>query len=208
MRAGARGAIAVTPADRLLGAALAAAVMAGMAWTSSAPMTAHGSADAVLRLSWSAPPERVETCHEQTAEELASVPRHMRQPLVCVGRAASYRLIVRADDRVIVDHVVRAGGMRHDRRLYVLRDVSVPPVETALEVRFDRIDPSTTVPGGDPVAAPRIGGTPPRQQGDTVPARLAYVDRVPFTPRRVVLITYDAEQRALIAVRESAPAGR
>jgi hypothetical protein len=193
----------VTPADRLLGAALATAVMAGIAWTSNAPMTAHGSADAVLRLAWSALPERVETCREQTVEELARLPRHMRQPLVCEGRAASYRLTVRADDTVIVDHVVRAGGMRHDRRLYVLRDISVPPVETGLEVRFDRMDASSTAPAGDGAALPRAGGTPPRQQGDTVPAHLAYAERLRFTPRRVVLITYDAQQRALIAVRDS-----
>lgn len=198
----------MTLAARLLGAALASAAMAGIAWTSNAPMTAHGSGDAVLRLAWSALPERVETCREQSAEDLARLPPHMRQRLVCEGQAASYRLTVRAHGTLIADDVVRAGGLRHDRRLYVLREIRVPPARTDVEVRFDRIDAGPTGAGPGRAAGPRIGERPPHQQGDTVPAHLAYAERVRFAPRRVVLITYDPQRRALVAVGASDAEGR
>jgi hypothetical protein len=81
--------------DRTAGAALAVASLAGVAWLSRAPVTAHRSDEAVLRLAWSALPERIEECRERTPEELAQLPQHMRQPVVCEGTTATYRLQVR-----------------------------------------------------------------------------------------------------------------
>ena len=50
--------------------------------------------EAWVRLSWSARPERVETCRRLTDAELADRPAHMRLRLECTGRFARYRLAV------------------------------------------------------------------------------------------------------------------
>jgi hypothetical protein len=188
----------VTIADRLLGAALAAAALAAVVSGSNASLTAHPTADAMLRLAWSALPERVETCREATAEELARLPPHMRQRLVCEGSAASYRLTVRAGGAVVADRVVRAGGLRHDRRLYVFQEIRIPAAETAVEVRFDRIEAAAATAA--PAASPSGRAVPPSGSRESIPPRLAFVDRLPVEPRSVVLITYDPGRRALIAV--------
>src|SRR5262245_61277988 len=129
--------------ERLLGVALAAATMAGVVIASHAPLTSHASADAMLRLAWSARPERIETCHRQSDEELERLPQHMRQPIECEGAAAHYRLTVRAGGRVIADHLVRAGGLRQDRRLFVFQEIALPAGEAVVDIRFDRIESST-----------------------------------------------------------------
>ena len=179
----------MTRANQLPGVALAAAMLAGMVWASNASITVHTSADAMLRLAWSVLPERVEVCREPDANEQARLPQHMRQRLVCEGDAASYRLTVRADGRTLADQIVRAGGMRRDRRLYVFHEAPLPVGERAIDLRFDRIDragtPSPLLPSGPGVS--------------TVPPHLAFVQRVTVRSREVVIITYDPERRALVA---------
>jgi hypothetical protein len=172
------------PLDRALAMLLAAAVVIGIAWASHLPMPAHASPDAVLRLAWSARPERIEECRAPGAEELASRPKHMRQQLICEGAAARYRLEVRYDGRLVADEEVRGGGLRHDRRLYVLHELPVPPGEARVDVRFTRIDSPASKSAS-------------RQRGEVVPARLALDEQVTFRPREVVLVTYDADDREL-----------
>ena len=197
----------MTLTDRVLGAALATAAMAGIVWASHAPMTSHDSPDAVLRLAWSARPERVETCREQSDEELARLPQHMRQRVVCEGAAAHYRLTVQSGNQVIAEQFVRAGGLRQDRRLYVFREIALPAGEAAVEVRFDRIEP-----GPHPIAGATdretVSEVDRRQYGETVPPRLTFKERLHFAPRAVILVTYDPERRELVAVRDAARAVR
>jgi hypothetical protein len=90
----------MTVLNRVAAAAVGTVAMALLAWASTAPVTVHDSRDAVLRLAWSARPERVEQCRQQSEEELARLPRHMRQPVVCEGVAAQYRLTVRREGTV------------------------------------------------------------------------------------------------------------
>lgn len=185
----------MTWGPRLAGVGIGATVIAGLVWASNAPMRTKGSSasDAVLRLAWSARPERVETCREQSAEELANLPAHMRQPLVCEGTTASYRLEVRYNDAVIAEQIVRGGGLRRDRRLYVFQELAVPSGDADVSVRFDRIESpdgtSRTVQG---------------QAQPAVPPQLSLSGRMRFSPRRVVLVTYDPDRRALTAVKRSA----
>lgn len=193
----------MTVLDRLAGALLAAAALAAMAFASNASIGAHRSADGMLRVAWSAMPEWVETCREASAEELARLPPHMRQRLVCEGTTASYRLTVRAGGALLADRVVRAGGLRHDRRLYVFQEFRIPAGETGIDVRFDRVEGGGG-PGVGPGAAPPAQPEFRRVQKDSVAPRLAWTERVAFTTRSVVLVTYDARRRALFAVR---PAG-
>ena len=81
---------------RVAAAVVTAAALSGMAWLSDAPVPLAGSTAAGLRLSWSARPERIETCREVSAEELAKLGEHMRQRVECEGRFASYLLRVTA----------------------------------------------------------------------------------------------------------------
>ena len=60
----------MTIADRAAGAALGLAAMVALVWGANAPITVHGSDQAILRLAWSARPERIESCRQQSEEEL------------------------------------------------------------------------------------------------------------------------------------------
>jgi hypothetical protein len=65
----------MTAITRALGVALAAATMLGLAWASTVPLTVNPSADAVLRVAWSARPERMEECRSQSARSSRGSPR-------------------------------------------------------------------------------------------------------------------------------------
>jgi hypothetical protein len=200
----------------------------GTAWLSRAPIAPHESDRAILRLAWSARPERMETCRPQSEEVLARLPPHMRQAMVCEGYTAEYRLQVRLDDALVIDRVVHGGGLRRDRALYVFEEVPLPPRETAVAVTFRRIDPEPAVAGATssagerraPQAAERDGDDDDddrdrlqsvmdetrrqreaqereRRRGEAVPAHLSLVQRMQVPTRRVVLVTYSAEERTL-----------
>lgn len=179
--------------QRTLGLLVAAGFLAAMVAASNAPMTAHRSADAVLRLAWSARPERIETCRQQTDEELARLPQHMRQPVVCEGTTATYLLQVRLNGVLVVDRVVRGGGLRQDRRLYVFDEVALPPGDSEVDVRFDRVEgPAVDDPGDeDEDEAAR------RHRAESVPPTLSLERHLRVPPRAVVLVTYDEEAREL-----------
>jgi hypothetical protein len=188
----------MTRLDQIFGAALAAALMAGVVWASNAPLTAHRSSDSILRLAWSARPERVEDCRQRSPEELAQLPQHMRQPIVCEGTTAEYRLQVWIDGRLVADRVVHGGGLRRDRRLYVFEEVALPPGEAAIDVRFDRIQtgqPATADPGS---AAPHPAQQPTPAQRGEIPAHLSIAERLRFAPREVTMVTYDSDRRGLV----------
>ena len=130
------------------GALLAAAATLGIVVASHVPMPVHPSEAAMLRVAWSARPERVESCRALSEEELSDLPQHMRQRVVCEGTTASYRFEVRREGEIIATATVRGGGMRHDRQLYVFRELSIPSGRSTLEVSMTRID-STARPTGD-----------------------------------------------------------
>jgi hypothetical protein len=152
-------------------------------------MAAHRSPDAVLRLAWSARPERIETCRRPSDEEQARLPRHMQQALVCEGRAATYRLEVRHAGGVIAEQVVHGGGLRQDRRLYVFRELPLPAGRAHVDIRFERIESDVSEDGRRP-------------RGDAVPSRLALNHTLTLRPREVILVTYDVERRTLVAIQQ------
>ena len=190
----------MTLVDRILGLGLAAALLAVIVWGSNAPLTAHRSGDGVLRVAWSARPERIETCRQRSDEELARLPQHMREPLVCEGTTAEYRLQVRVDGALVSDRVLRGGGLRRDRRLYVLEELPLPPGKTTtIAVRLDRMDagdtrmrpapqPQASGPGGRPIVPGLV---------ESVPSHLSLERTLRVAPRQVVLVTYDRERQEL-----------
>jgi hypothetical protein len=163
-----------------------------MIWASTAPFTVHDSNAAVMRLAWSARPERVEECRQRSNEELAKLPQHMRQRIVCDGVSAQYRLTVLYDGVAVSDLLLHGGGLRQDRRLYVFHEVQLRPGDARIEVRFDR-------QGGETPATVSA-----ESRGETVPPHLLLEQRLRIRPREVVLVTYSPERRALLAVQNSA----
>lgn len=202
----------MTVPARLAGLAVAAAAAALLAGASHVPLRVHPSADARLRVAFSARPERVETCRTLGAEELAEVPQHMRQSVVCEGSTARYRLEVLIDDSLALSAHLSGGGLRRDRRLYALHELSVPSGRVSIEVRLARLDsvPTPAAPASDSTtsgagAAPASVGREQeerqRRRADEVPASLVLRETVTLAPREVLLVTYDQEARRLHTVR-------
>lgn len=185
---------------RLSGFVAALLSTAGLWWASTVPMP-QASTDAVLRLAWSARPERVEDCRLQSEEALATLPPHMRQALICEGTTATYHLQVHRNSTVIDERIVRGGGMRQDRPLYVFRELRLPAGEADISVRMVRMD-TASAPDGLASAESR---TPSRAELQAVPALLTFERRLRFQPRQVILVTYDPDRRALVEVPRPAP---
>lgn len=115
--------------------AMLAVLRATAAWDIAA-----GDDGAALRLSWSARPERIETCRRLTDEELAQRPPHMRLRLECNGSFAHYRLTVSVDSQVISETTVRGGGLRHDRPMHLFEEFRVPAGRHRFRVALVRVD--------------------------------------------------------------------
>ena len=215
-----------------LGLAAIVSVGAALALTvvSAAPFRVDTLPDARLRVAFSARPERIESCRTLSADELANVPQHMRQAVVCEGTTASYRLEVRRDDSLVASAVLHGGGLRHDRRLYVLRELTIPSGRSTIDVRLVRTDSVAARPDSEQHAADardhdesaeRVARDTSRHDddddrratisrdlderrrrvADEVPASLALHEVVTLDPREVLLVTYDQESRRLRTVR-------
>ena len=177
---------AVRPA---VAVAITLLLMAALVWSSTVPLTVARHGRSLVRLAWSARPERIEKCRPRTEAELAQLPQHMRQPLVCEGYTAEYDLRLRTNGRVVLERRVHGAGLRRDRRLYVLEEIEIEPGPSTVEVSFDRVGASDST-------------TPPTLQGsDNAPPHLTFAERFDIAAGEVVLITYSPAQGALIARR-------
>lgn len=217
------------PARIILAAALTAVFLLALAWGSIAPLTVARGDQAIVRISLGARAERIEVCRRQSDEELARLAPQMRQSVICEGTTARYRLEVRRNGELLYSQVVRGGGLRNDRPLYVSRDLPVPPGPAALSVRLARID---TIPAeqrsdssdadeddeddddrraaggivprpGDPLPgrARRETDERRRRQEESIPAELGLDLDITLEPREVVLISYDQRDRRLTSAR-------
>ena len=193
---------------RVLGAALALAMLAIVVTGSQVRQGAYVAPAAVVRVSWSARPERVETCRRLDDAEYAKLPAHMRRRVVCEGTTARYQLEVRRDGAILVTDTVRGGGLRHDRELYVYREIQVPAGPSRVAVRFVRLDSSATADellradttGGQDLAnrSAREDAERERRRAEAIPALLAIDTSVVMAPRSVLLVTYGETARKLI----------
>ena len=168
---------------RATGIGLAVAGTLAIGALSQAPYTADRAPHGVVRLAWRARGERVEQCRRLTPEELERLPAHMRQEESCEGRVLPSRLQVSIDGARAVDDQVQAAGARHDRPLYVYRELPLQTGTHAIAVVFAR-----------------EGAIPPgkREESDATPARLALDTTVAVLARRVLLVTYDDDARRLV----------
>jgi hypothetical protein len=129
--------------------AVAVALAAATAALSRVPLTPDNDARAALRISWRARGERVERCRRLSDRELEAIPVHMRQPTVCEGGSATYRLRVLVDDTVRIDALVRGSGARGDRPMYVFHELPLAPGEHVIHVALALTDSSVAAPGRD-----------------------------------------------------------
>ena len=196
-----------------------AAALFALSWASAAPVPWHVDGGARLRLSWSARPERIETCRTRSAEELAKMPAHMRQQSECEGHAASYLLRVLVDSQLVGESPVLGAGLRHDRPILLLREYPVPAGAHRVRVTFVRRettddDAAAYAPAAERGAdtglyagrAAREASEHERRARAAVPAQMALDTVMTFAPRRVALVTFDAAVRRL-EVRGAATAG-
>jgi hypothetical protein len=185
---------------RLVGAAVAAVSVAALAALSQLPYTPKPGPEALLRLSWRARGERVETCRELSEEEQRNLPQHMRREQVCEGTTAEYRLRVEIDGERRVDGPVQGSGEVQVRPLYVYREIAVPPGEHRLEVTLERLAQSRTEDGAEEEEEEDDHEDRDRRRAReaAVPRRLALERVVRLGSRQVLLVTYDSERRELV----------
>lgn len=174
----------------VIGAALALGSAAALAALSALPYAAEPADHAVIRLAWRARGERVRACRRLTPAELAKLPPHMRQEEVCERRVLPYRLRVTIDGAPVVDELVRAGGAREDRPLFVFRNLPVAPGPHRLEVMFER-------EGDEGERAEREREDDERADARQTPRRLALDRPLTLAARQVILVTYDDEGKRL-----------
>lgn len=213
---------------RAAGVAIAFGLLLAMTWASTAPLRVTTSDDAILRLSLGARPERIETCRRQSDEELEKLAPQMRQRVICEGVTARYRLSVRRNGKLLHEQVVRGGGLRHDRRLYVSRDLHVRPGPGVVAVDLVRIDTVVAreeheeedegeeeeharrehrergdeLPGVVmPGRRQREAEERERRRVEDVPAELHLEVEAALEPREVLLVTYDPVSRRLVSTR-------
>jgi hypothetical protein len=177
-----------------MAALLALAGTALLAALSRAPQRVHAGEGGLLRLSWSGQPERVEACREVPEEELEKLPAHMRQRVICEGRSAQYHLTVVRDGDTLAQGPVWAGGVRHDRPIYLYREFPVAPGTHDLTLRFALADSVRDEEREGDQASDRR----PRGRLDRLPRSLALDTTITLSAREVVLVTYDPAREALV----------
>ena len=184
-----------------------ATIVAGSHWR----LSGFADTGAIVRVAWSARPERVELCRRLSDAEMEKLPVHMRQRLECEGTTARYRLEVTRDGAVVDTGTIRGGGLRHDREVYVSREIIVAPGSARLTVHFVRLDSSTgpaaaadTAKATDtnrPVLADRSVREDEerrRRRAEAIPPVLSLDTVVTLASRSVILVTYDPLLRRLV----------
>lgn len=99
---------------------------------------------ALIRLSFSVSGAR--TCRDRTAEELAALPRNMRQPQVCERRRAPVHVAMELDGVSVLDAELPPGGLSGSgpSRIYRRFEVPAGDHEIALSLRTDPASPGDT----------------------------------------------------------------
>jgi hypothetical protein len=189
-----------------------------MTVASATPVALRRAEGSRLRLSWSARPERIEVCRTLSAEELAKLEEHMRQRVQCNGRFATYTLRVESDGKLLHESVVRGSGLRHDRPLYLLRDLDVPPGVHHVRVDLARREkPDTSKANEGPVSTTRVdtglfAGRAQREVTErarraaaAIPARLALDTVINVLENHVIVVSLDQDHRVFRLLDRAQP---
>lgn len=189
-----------------LGGLIVAAGGGATAWLSQAPIRPPLSGRAVVRLAWSARPERIDECRRLSDAELESVPTHMRLRVKCEGRTVPYALRVAVGERELLVDTLRGGGARRDRPIHLLQDIPLDPGEHRVRITVERLDSATVQPGADSLGPERVaaGGREGREaeeraraRREALPPRLVLDERLRLVAGAVVLVRYDPDRKVL-----------
>lgn len=188
--------------------ALALVVVARL---SGSPVATGDAGNSGFRLSWSARPERIEKCRQLSKEELAEREEHMRQRVECEGAFATYSLQVFIEGKLVHESIVRGAGLRHDRPIYLLRDLEVSPGRHAVRVSFTRREkndtqsPALQARQDDDDDSGTFRGRAEREREErarraraAIPPRLMFDSVLSFVPGKVFVLTLDSERRGLV----------
>lgn len=200
---------------RALAVLVSGLILSAMAWMSAAPVPLAGAESALLRLSWSARPERIEKCRMLSDEELARLGEHMRQRTECEGQFATYALRVDIDGSRMHESLVRGAGLRNDRPIYLLEDFNVGAGHRRVHVSFSRreeVDDDDD--SGEERAHSDTGlsiGRAEREKVErarraraAIPPRLELDTALTFAPGHVIVVTLDPG-RGVLQVLAAAP---
>ena len=204
-----------TPARRgaaLLGAAAGVALIVALSRTPWPQASEH----ALLRLSWSGRPERIERCRELSDAELEKLPAHMRQREECEGRSARYLVRVWHGGSLLTGDTVTGGGLRGDRAIYMLREYRLAPGAQPVTVEVARTDSVTASEGLEPEEDAELEDTATapldrarrerqerrRERLERLPPLLRFDTTLRLAPGEVVVVTYDPVGRRLLALTE------
>ncbi len=207
---------------RLMAAIVALGMGVALRALSIAPMAGAPADAALLRLSWSVRPERVEQCRRLTDEELAQRPAHMQLRYECEGHFARYRLSVQVGEHVVAGDTLRGGGFRNDRPIHVFEEYAVAPGTHRVRVEVARIDtvPPSSAEGEtkDDRAAHSADAEHTGQRStehgterdarevaersrralEALPPRVILDSTVTIAPRGVVVVTYEPEEHRFV----------
>ena len=179
----------------VVGWGIALLLTAGVALQSRFPAVRDRDQHGVIRLAWSARPERIEICRVPTAEEQAGLAVHMRQAKICEGTTAPYRVTLDLDGATVLDEPIHGAGLRHDRAIYYFREVETAPGVRRIGVHFVRADDQGQLAPLD---------TTDRRR--PVPRALALDTTLTIPVRGVLLVTYHPEgQRLVLRTSEQDP---
>jgi ferredoxin/coenzyme F420-reducing hydrogenase delta subunit len=146
----------------------------------------HAGTEGILRLAWRLPGEKLLSCRDLTAAELAAKPLHMRQPRECKEQPLSYRLVLTINGTTHVEKTVVPSGARGDRPLYVQEDIDLPAGVYGIAVTFEPILPEKAA-----------------AEGEAAPAQhrhLALHSQAKIVPDQITLIDYDEQRKALVVI--------
>jgi len=154
--------------------AVAMVVVAGVGVLAHLPL-GEPAAGAALRVALRTPRAQVEICRDRTAEELAALPVHMRQPRACEVTTIDYRLHVTIDGHTVVDRLLVHRGVRKNRPLVADETIPAAPGARRIVARFE---PESAIPPG----------------ADAPPLATARFDAdVELVPGRIRLLTLAAD---------------
>ena len=192
------------------GAVALAAIAAG----SATPVTLASADAARLRVSWTARPERIETCRRLSDEELAQRSEHMRQRMECEGGFATYAIEVEVDGRRVEESVVTGGGLRNDRPIHYLREFDVAPGAREVEVKLVRREADSARDNGEDeddedddedrgISAERTVREREerrRRERTALPARVELDTTLTIAGGRVAVVTFDPARQEFVVV--------
>jgi hypothetical protein len=165
----------VADAVRLLGQGVLYAAFAAFVGTFSSwpPYSPIGPDEALVRLSFSQPGERVAECRERSADELAKLPPQMRAQQECGRERSAIAVRIDLDGRTVLEESFPPSGLHRDGPANAYRRLVVPAGEHALRVRI-----------GDDLRRP-----------DRVHERS---ERVVLDPGRVLLVDFAGERGGIV----------